>query len=188
MTSQTTRYHFDLGQGRFTVQAFATGLLSFIGHDPIFVVREFTGQVEFEDDLIAKLRLELTISVGSLTLTGDVGQTERHEIETRMRAEVLETDMFPEIVLRVAAAHVERVAQARYRISLDGTLSLHGVTRPHRGEVELAMFADGLRLRGATSVQMSAFAIRPVTALGGAIRLKDEVKFAFDLAASPESS
>jgi|SRR5579883_786590 len=188
MTDQTTRYLFDAVHSRFTVQAFATGLLSFVAHDPIFSVREFTGKVEFEDDLIAKLHLELVIHAGSLTLTGNVGPADRQEIEARMRAEVLETDRFPQIILRAAAVHAKRIVQGRYRMVLEGTLSLHGITQPHREEGELAMFADGLRLRGATSIRMPDFGIRPITALGGAIRLKDEVKFAFDLAASPESS
>jgi hypothetical protein len=73
-------------------------------------------------------------------------------------------------------------------MALDGTLALHGTARPHRVGVELAMFADGLRLRGETGLRMSDFAIRPVTALGGTIRLTDEVRLAFDLAAIPEAS
>ena len=35
---------------------------------------------------------------------------------------------------------------------------------------------------------MSEFGIRPVTALGGTIKLKDELKLSFDLAALPEPS
>src|SRR5581483_889141 len=110
------------------------------------------------------------------------------EIEDRMRAEVLETVSFPEVTYRAAAAATEKLAAGRYRVALDGTLELHGVSRPHRAEAELAVFADGLRLRGQTGLRMSDFAIRPVTALGGAIRLKDEVALAFDLAAVPEAS
>lgn len=65
---------------------------------------------------------------------------------------------------------------------------LRGVSRPHRLAAELTMFQDGLRLRGDTTVRMSAFGILPVTALAGAVRLEDEVKLSFDLAARPEGS
>src|SRR6185312_12624207 len=49
-----------------TVEAVAAGLLSFLGHSPTFAVREFAGAVEFPDDLIASLRLDLTVGAGGL--------------------------------------------------------------------------------------------------------------------------
>ena len=39
----TTRYRFDPSLSRFTVRAFASGLLSFVGHSPTFAVRQFAG-------------------------------------------------------------------------------------------------------------------------------------------------
>jgi hypothetical protein len=50
----------------------------------------------------------------------------------------------------------------------------------------LLVFDEGVRLRGQSSLRMSDFRIQPVAALGGAIQLKDELKFAFDLAGFPE--
>ena len=41
--AMTARYRLDPGQSRFTVQAFATGMLSFFGHSPTFAVRDFSG-------------------------------------------------------------------------------------------------------------------------------------------------
>ena len=35
------RYRIDPGRSRFTVQAFATGLLSAFAHSPTFAVRDF---------------------------------------------------------------------------------------------------------------------------------------------------
>jgi polyisoprenoid-binding protein YceI len=184
----TTRYRLDPGHSRFTVRAFAAGLLSFLGHSPTFAVREFAGAVEFPDDLIAKMTLELTVGAGSLAAGGEVKPSDRREIEDRMRADVLETAAFPEIAFRAAASGTEKLAQGHYRMMLDGTLSIHGTARPHRVPVELTMFPDGLRLRGETNVRMSAFGIEPVTALGGTIRLQDETKLAFDLAALPKAT
>ncbi|MBA3786883.1 MAG: hypothetical protein H0X15_15340 [Acidobacteria bacterium] len=41
------RYRIDAGGSNFTVQAFAEGLLSFMGHNPTFVVRRYGGDVQF---------------------------------------------------------------------------------------------------------------------------------------------
>jgi polyisoprenoid-binding protein YceI len=184
----TSRYQLDPAHSRFTARAFAAGLLSFLGHSPTFAVREFAGVVEFPEDFIAKMRLELTVGAGGLSVADEVKPADRREIEERMRADVLDTRAFPEITFRAEAVATEKLAPGRYRMTLDGPLVLHGYARPHRATAELVMLADGLRLRGETGLRMSDFAIAPVTALGGTIRLQDEVKLAFDLAAVPEAS
>ena len=43
----TVRYRLDPVRSRFTVQAFATGLLSFLAHSPTFGVRDFAGEMSF---------------------------------------------------------------------------------------------------------------------------------------------
>ena len=42
------RYRLDPAHSRFTVQAFAAGMLSFLGHNPTFAVRDFQGEVRFD--------------------------------------------------------------------------------------------------------------------------------------------
>jgi polyisoprenoid-binding protein YceI len=181
-----SRYRFDPARSRFTVQAFADGLLSLLNSSPTFAVRDFAGVVEFVDDLIAQMRLEIDFGAKSLAALGDFNGGDRGEIEGRAQREVLESGEFPEVAFRGAAADVEKVEAGRYRMAMEGTLTLRGATRPYRGEAELTMFADGLRLRGEAGLRISEFGIAPVTALGGALRLKDAVKFVFDLAAVPE--
>jgi polyisoprenoid-binding protein YceI len=175
-----SRYRFDPARSRFTVQAFADGLLSLLGHSPTFAVRDFEGAVEFVDDLIARMRLEITVGAKSLAALADLaaGGAPR---------EALDTPDPPDVSFCGAAADVERLEAGRYRMALEGTLTLRGATRPYRGAAELTMFAGGLRLRGETGLRMSEFGIAPVAALGGTLRLKDAVKFVFDLAAMPES-
>ena len=51
---------------------------------------------------------------------------------------------------------------------------------------EILVLSDGLILRGEFLLKMSEYRIRPVTALGGTIRLKDELAVSFDLACFPE--
>jgi polyisoprenoid-binding protein YceI len=182
-----TRYRFEPAQSRFTVQAFAGGLLSFLGHSPRFTVRGFAGSVEFPDDEIDRMRLELSIPSGGLAMDDAAEAEHRLEIESRMKAEVLEAAAFPEIEYQAGATKSQRLGNpGRYRVMLVGSLSLRGVGRPHGLEVELAVYSDQLRLRGETSLRMSDYSIAPISTLGGMIRIQDEVKLAFDLAARPE--
>jgi polyisoprenoid-binding protein YceI len=184
----TTLYRIDPARSRFTVQAFATGLLSFMGHSPAFAVRDFSGTVAFEGGRVGGMRLDLNVRADSLALTGEFRAADREEIERTMRREVLETADYPQIRYEAVAASSETSSPGRYRVRLDGRLSLHGVTREHPAEAELTVFDDGLRLGGGSVVRLTDYRIRPVTALGGTIRLKDELRGTFDLAALPGES
>jgi polyisoprenoid-binding protein YceI len=182
----TERYRFDPGLSKFTVQAFATGLLSFLGHSPTFAVREFTGSLSFDGNPAQGLRLELTIRAGSLELLDQVKPADRREIETAMRNDVLEIANYAEIGYRAVESTAERIEAGRYRARINGELSLHGVAHPHRVEAEVLVFPDGVRLRGQSGLRLSDHRIKPVTAVGGTIRLKDELRVAFDIAGLPE--
>jgi polyisoprenoid-binding protein YceI len=178
------RYRIDPSRSRFTVQAFAAGLLSAFAHSPTFAVRDYRGEMRL-GSTAQSLELELSVKSGSLELEDRVSDSDRREIERRMRDEVLETSVYREITYRGRAVRADSIGQGRYRLIIAGDLTLHGVTRPHQVDAELIVFGDGLRLGGGTTLRMSEFGIRPVTALGGTIKLKDELRFTFDLAALP---
>jgi polyisoprenoid-binding protein YceI len=180
----TKRYRFDAGESRYTVQAFATGMLSFLGHSPTFAVRDFSGEVTVEGSNVTDVRL--TILAGSLRLTDEVSARDRDEIEGTMFREVLEAARFPEIAYAADEVTTEAVARGRYQLRIAGRLTLRGVVQPRPLDAELLVFDDGIRLRGEVPLRLSEYGIKPVTALGGTIRLKDEVKVTFDLASLPE--
>lgn len=181
------RYRIDPGRSHFTVQAFAGGLLSAFAHSPTFAVRGFRGEMRL-GDTARDFEVDITVDAGSLDLQDRVRDSDRHEIESRMRAEVLEISIDPELSYRGAAVRADTIDQGRYRLVIEGELALHGVTLPHRVEAELIVFGDGLRLGGRDSLRMSDHGIRPVTAVGGTIKLKDELAISFDIAAVPETS
>jgi polyisoprenoid-binding protein YceI len=181
------RYKIDPSRSRFTVQAFAAGLLSAFAHSPTFAVRGYGGEMHL-GSTAQSLELELSVNPGSLELEDRVSDSDRREIEARMRSEVLKISRYREIRFRGQAVRGEAIGQGRYRLAIAGDLTLHGVTRPHQVDAELIVFGDGLRLGGGSTLRMSDYGIRPVTALGGTIKLKDELRLPFDLAALPEPS
>lgn len=167
------------------MQAFAAGVLSFLGHSPTFALGNFTGSLRVESGMLVGMRVELLAQAESLVLEDKVSAEDRKEIEKRTRGEVLELARYPQILFQATARSANAISPGRYWIRLDGTLSLHGLTRPLVVEAEFQVFEDGIRLRGESGLKMSNFGIKPVTALGGSIKLKDEVKLSFDLAGLP---
>ena len=182
----TELYRIDPGQGRFTVQAFATGMLGMLGHDPTFAVRDFAGTIRLEDAGARGMSMDLTVQAGSLDLIDRVKAADRDEIVGRMHRNVLESANDPKITFRTVEVAGEPAGPGHYRLFLGGRLTLRGVTHPQGADADLVVLPDRLHLRGACALAMSAYRIKPVTALGGAIKLKDELTITFDLVASPE--
>jgi polyisoprenoid-binding protein YceI len=180
------RYRFDPGNSRFTVQAFAGGLLSFVAHSPTFAVRDFAGEVRFDPEAPAATSLWLTVRADSLDLLDPVKPADREEIEGRMRREVLQAGVNAEIHFEADDLTGRRAGDNGYQVRLHGRLTLHGVVHPHDLDAELLYYPDGVRLSGETILRLSDYNIRPVTALGGTIRLRDELRLAFDLVAWKE--
>jgi polyisoprenoid-binding protein YceI len=177
-----TLYRLEPDSSRFIVQAFASGMLSFLGHSPTFAVRDFDGKLHWDPETPQGGELEVTVRADSLELTDKVRPADRQEIEGRMRREVLEVSTYPEIVLRSTEMITVPVADRRYRLRLVGGLELRGVTNRLAFDAELRLFDDGVRLAGEFPLHLSDYRIRPVTALGGTLRLRDELRVAFDVA------
>src|SRR5690348_3619981 len=170
-----THYAIDPGRSRFTVQAFAAGLLSSFAHSPTFAVRDYRGEVRL-GSTVESLGLDIDVNPESLDLEDRVTDLERREIEGRMRDDVLELSRYHALCFRGRATRAEPIDQGRYRLVIGGELTLHGATHPHPIDAELIVFGDGLRLGGGSALRMSEYGVRPVTALGGAIKLKDELR------------
>jgi polyisoprenoid-binding protein YceI len=176
------RFLLDASQSRFTVQAFVRGALSAMGHSPTFAVRGFTGEIQLANEAMSDSEIRLSIQADSLDLTDSVSAKDRDEIESRMRKEVLDTLAYPEIIFQSTAITSSKITENWYRLGITGKLSLHGVTNSQQLDAQLRVTEDEVHLSGECTLLQPAFRIKPVTALGGMISLKDELKVAFDLA------
>jgi polyisoprenoid-binding protein YceI len=177
-----SRYRLDNKTSRFTIKAFATGLLSFAAHSPTFLITDIKGGIDVEANDLKRMIVEVIVSADSLEIIDHVSAADRQEIEGRMRREVLETGQYRDIVFRSTDVSLGPIARGRHHIRMVGLLSLHGATHRFQDEGELVVYDDALRIRGECPLAMSDYGIKPVTALGGTIRLKDEVMLSYDLA------
>jgi polyisoprenoid-binding protein YceI len=182
------RYVLDHSSSRFTVRAFATGMLSALGHSPTFAIRDFTGEVSFDLAVPAKASISLRIRADSLDLMDDVNSKDRREMESTMNQSVLESTKYPEIVFTSTSVSSNPSGDGRYQVNVTGNLSLHGVTRPLTVPAQLAVLGDMIRASGELPLSQTSFGIQPVSVAGGTLKLKDELKFAFDIVARKQAS
>ena len=168
---------------RFQVQAFAAGLLSALGHNPIIAIRGLVGEMSFREPGFQDASLVLRVDASSLALVDEVSETDRREIERNMHRDVLETELFPEIVFVSDAISVENGSREPYDIRLNGNLTLHGQTRFVAIDARVAVQGELLRAFGSFNIWQSDFNIRLVSIAGGTLKLKDELVLRFDLSA-----
>jgi polyisoprenoid-binding protein YceI len=184
--TNAARYRVDAGRSRFIVKAFVTGMLSAFGHSPTIAIRDFTGEAHFDPDSLKDASLNLRIKADSLEVTDDVSDKDRREMERQMRDDVLETNRYPEIVFESTDVSADKITGGQCRARVTGNLSLRGITRNCVINAQVTVTGDGLRAHGEFPLRQSDYNIKPVSAAGGTIKLKDELKFSFDIVAHQE--
>jgi polyisoprenoid-binding protein YceI len=189
MSPETSAVHYtiDPASSRFTIRAFAAGLLSGLGHNPVIAIRDFSGEVNFAPDDLTKSFVGMTIQAGSFEVQNDVSEKDLREIIRTMNDQVLEVKRFPEIAFESRQVSGMKLGESLYVVKIEGDLFLHGVTRPQTLSANVAPADDKLRGYGEFSIKQSDFKIRLVSVAGEALKVKDELKLSFDIIAKKDS-
>jgi polyisoprenoid-binding protein YceI len=177
------RYVIDGRASRFTVRAFATGLLARMGHNPTIGIRDLSGELTFNPDKLEAGSFRIVIKSASLSVQDDISGKDLREMERLMNQEVLETEKFPEILYDASAISVTKMADMLYSAALNGSLTMHGVTRSQPIVTRVAILGSVLRASGDFSLNQTDYNIKLVSVAGGALKLKDELNFSFEIVA-----
>ena len=177
----TDSYLIIARSSRFKVQAFATGRLSVFGHSPSIAIREFTGEVQFDPDAPEKSTLKAKADLASLELMDDIKERDAVELMRTMHSDVLQSDQFPEVAYECSrpATGFSKTGEGLYSLTLNGDMTLHGVTRPQPIPATASLSGDTLRCNGDFPLLQTDFGIQLIKVAGGMLTLKDELKFSF---------
>jgi polyisoprenoid-binding protein YceI len=162
-------------------------MLSMFGHSPTISIPDFEGEVNLNPDAVEQSSLRMTIHSASLMVIDDISKKDRDEINRTMHQEVIESDSFPDIVYDCSRLTAAKTGEGQYSVSLNGDLTLHGVTRNQPVSARVSWNEETLRAAGDFSVLLSDYEIRPVTAAAGTVKLKDELKLSFDISARKQA-
>jgi len=182
-TETTVHYVTDTRASQFTVQVFSGGLLSAFGHNPTIAIHDFLGEAEVNPDDLERSSLKITVKAESLTVRDDISDKDRREMERVMKQEILETSSYPEIVYECSNISTTKAGDGQYSVRLNGDLILHGVTRPHTVPAGVMLNGDSLRAFGNFSLLQSDYDLKLASVAGGALKVKDELKFSFNIVA-----
>jgi polyisoprenoid-binding protein YceI len=177
------RFLIDTAVSRFTVQTFATGLLSSFGHNPTIGIRDYDGEVRFVPETYENPFLRVTLRTSTLEVLDEMKNDDRKKLEQLMYQEVLDVKRFPAAVYESKQITVQKLNNDLLSVRVTGELAFHGVTQPHSVEARVMSMGTMLRISGEFPLRQSDYGIKPVSFAWGALRLKDELKFKFELVA-----
>ena len=175
------RYRIDAGGSNFMVHAFVGGLLSGFGHNHNIAVKDISGEVQFTDGSVAPAALQMNVRADSLSVTDKVSDSDRQTIEKTMRDDVLETGKYPDITFKSTKIEATKTADGSYQAKIWGDLTLHGVTHNVLISSQLTFDSKSVRARGEFSLKMTEYSIKPPSVAGGTIKVKDTLKFTFNI-------
>jgi polyisoprenoid-binding protein YceI len=181
LQAATHRYRLDASQSKFMAHALSGGLLWFKGHNHLIAVREFTGETRITPDSITPASLEITAKAGSMVETSSAfTEPQKQIINKELREIVLHPDQYPEIIFRSTSVTGKAMGN-HYDLKIIGNLTLHGVTRQIEIPTKVSLTGNDLRAQGEFSINRGDFKVKATSAMHGLIRVKDRVKFTFDI-------
>ena len=176
------RYELDSSRSKFIARAFSGGLLWFKGHDHLIAVREFTGEAQMTPDAVMPASLRISAKAASMVETRDVfTEPQKQIINKELREIVLLPDQYPDIVFKSTNISGTATGNNQYDLKIVGDLTLHGVTRRLTIPTKVVLTANELRAQGEFSINRSDFKVKATSAVHGLIRVRDRVKFEFDI-------
>ena len=162
----------DVQRSTITIHVGKAGLFSAAGHEHWVSAPIASGK--FSDS-----RVEFKVVTAKMTVKPDpkVDEKTRLQVQKDMEELTLDPAKYPEIAFE--SSHVEKIADGQWKV--DGTLSMHGATKP----VSVIVRRSGDAYTGHVVIKQTDFGIKPVSVAGGTIKVNNEVDIDFQIFAKP---
>ncbi|HKG61272.1 MAG TPA: YceI family protein [Pyrinomonadaceae bacterium] len=179
---QTVTYNLDASQSKFMAHASRSGLLWFKGKSHHLAASDFSGHVEVTPDTITPASLRLVVKAASLHETGaDFTEPQKQIIDKELKDIVLHPDQYPEITFQSTNVTAKGLGGGRYDVKINGSLTLHGVTKPVTIPATVTLNGSTLRAVGEFSIDRGDYKVKATSAFHGMVRVDDDIKFEFDI-------
>jgi polyisoprenoid-binding protein YceI len=184
--NEKQKYHLDPSQGEFLVKTGSGGVFGAFGHKHTISIRNFSGTLQFDPAHLENSSLEMNIQADQLEVVpSKKDDKDKPKIEKEMRENVLEVAEYPEIHFKSTSISAKKLTPDNYEVKIMGDLTLHGVTRNIPINAKVTMLENEVKAKGDFSLLQTDYKIKPYSAAGGTVKVKNKLDFAFDMVAHP---
>ncbi|HEY1241845.1 MAG TPA: YceI family protein [Bryobacteraceae bacterium] len=159
-----------------TIHVGKAGLFSAAGHEH-WVEAPISSGVIHES---SPARVEFKVNAAKMQVKPDpkVDANTQSQIQKDMQERALESAKYPEIAFR--SSRVEKQSDGQWRV--EGMLTLHGEMKP----VVVSVLRSGNAYTGRATLRQTDFGMKPITAAGGTVKVKNELEIEFRVVTQSE--
>jgi polyisoprenoid-binding protein YceI len=183
--ARTRPYTIVPSESSFWVFVGKTGLFSALAHDHEIGVKSFSGRVVVPAAGASGGSLEMEVDAPSLVvLDKKPSEEDKKKIFNSMHNEVLESAKYQKITFKsVSVSDVKQTGNDAYSFVVNGDLTLRGVTKRIAVPVAATVTPQELRATGKYTLKQTDYGIKPYSAAGGTIKVKDDIVINFNIVA-----
>jgi len=161
----------DIKSSTISIHVAKAGLFSAAGHEHWVNAPISSGLINDSDPL----HVEFRVNASRMEVKPDpkVDAQTQAEIQRDMQQMTLDSVKYPEIAFR--SSRVERQADGQWKV--EGMLTLHGITKPVVVTVKRSQNAYASH----ATIKQTDFGIKPITAGGGLVKVKNELEIDFHI-------
>ncbi len=185
-------FEVDPAASEVRIYVYRDGPLAARGHNHVIVADDLVGAVLLPAEGLASAAVDLVVPVERLRvdppeLRQRLGGSFAAEVPADAAA-ATRKNMLGEAVLAadrhpLIGVSAVRVGGELPKLVLEVAISLHGQTRRQLVPVDVRLDGDRLQAHGALAIRQSEFGMTPMSALGGLLRVQDEVMVEFRVVA-----
>jgi polyisoprenoid-binding protein YceI len=175
-SAEPRTYAVDATRSRIVVHVGKAGVFGFAGHEHEVLAPVNRGAVVVDTGRLGASSVDVRIDARALRVTGrgeppkDVAQVQ----ETMVGPACLDAGRFPEIRFVSKAIGAKRHEGSGIEVTVQGTLTLHGVSRDVTLPIHLDIEGDLLSAQGTLPLRQTDFGIKPISK-AGVVKVEDEV-------------
>jgi polyisoprenoid-binding protein YceI len=153
-----------------TIHVGKTGMFSGFGHNHTVTAPVSRATIDPKNPSVEIVVISKELKV----VDTEVSDSDRAKIQSTMLGpDVLDSDKYPEI--RFKSTRIQQTSPQHYQVT--GTLALHGTMK------QIAFEVSGTpdHYQGKTKLNQTDFGIKPVSVVGGTVKVKDQLELEFDI-------
>jgi polyisoprenoid-binding protein YceI len=173
----------DAERSRATIEVGKTGAFSFAGHTHEVEAPLTSGVVHLDPDTPARSDVRLEFNAAAMHLTGKEPAGDGPKVtETMLGPQVLDVKKYPSITFESTAVTATGTLPS-LTLSVAGNLTIRSTPKPVTVPVAVKVDGATLTATGRFTIKQTDFGIKPISAGGGAVKVKDELTITFTIAA-----
>ncbi len=178
-------YTISAGESNLWVFVGKAGFFSTFGHDHEIGIKSFGGRIDLPHLGASGGSLEVEIETKSfVVLDKESSENDRAKIFDAMHKEVIESEKFQKITFRsVSVSDLKPAGEGNYSLTLNGDLTLHGVTKRIAVPATASITPEQVRAVGKYTLKQTDYGIKIYSAGGGTVKVKNEVVVNFNIVA-----